>query len=60
LIGGGPLLLAVDDVLIDGERLEGVDVTPTIEVQTDPACAGQGILSWIGQSRCWPEPEPRN
>jgi carboxyl-terminal processing protease len=37
LIGGGLLLLAVDDVLIDGERLEGVGVTPTIEVQ-----AGQG------------------
>jgi len=42
LIGGGLLLLAVDDVLIDGERLEGVGVTPTIEVQAGPANAGQG------------------
>jgi len=33
LIGGGLLLLAVDDVLVDGERLEGVGVAPTIEVQ---------------------------
>jgi C-terminal processing protease CtpA/Prc len=32
LIGGGLLLLAVDDVLVDGERLEGVGVAPTIEV----------------------------
>jgi carboxyl-terminal processing protease len=36
LIGGGLLLLAVDDVLVDGERLEGVGVTPTIEVQAGP------------------------
>ncbi|MDR3532042.1 MAG: S41 family peptidase [Rhodopila sp.] len=42
LIGGGLLLLAVDDVLIDGERLEGVGVTPTIEVQAGPAYAEQG------------------
>jgi carboxyl-terminal processing protease len=40
LIGGGLLLLAVDDVLIDGERLEGVGVTPTIEVQAGPTDAG--------------------
>ena len=33
LIGNGLLLLAVSDVLIDGVRLEGVGVTPTIEVQ---------------------------
>ena len=33
LAGGGLLLLAVDDVLVDGERLEGVGVTPTIEVE---------------------------
>lgn len=33
LVGGGLLLLAVDDVLVDGERLEGVGVTPTIEVE---------------------------
>ena len=26
------LLLAVDDVAVDGERLEGVGVAPTIEV----------------------------
>jgi carboxyl-terminal processing protease len=37
LIGNGLLLLAVADVLVDGERLEGVGVTPTIEVQPDPA-----------------------
>jgi carboxyl-terminal processing protease len=40
LIGGGLLLLAVDDVLIDGERLEGAGVAPTIEVQADQACVG--------------------
>jgi carboxyl-terminal processing protease len=33
LIGNGLLLLAVEDVRVDGERLEGVGVTPTIEVQ---------------------------
>jgi carboxyl-terminal processing protease len=31
----GLLLLAVEDVLVDGERLEGVGVTPTIEVAFD-------------------------
>ena len=36
LIGGGLLLLAVEDVRVDGERLEGVGVAPTIEVQADP------------------------
>ena len=36
LVGGGLLLLAVDDVWVDGERLEGVGVTPTIEVQQEP------------------------
>jgi len=40
LIGGGLLLLAVEDVRVDGERLEGVGVTPTIEVQTGAASAG--------------------
>ena len=35
LIGGGLLLLAVQDVHVDGERLEGVGVAPTIEVQAD-------------------------
>jgi carboxyl-terminal processing protease len=39
LIGDGLLLLAVDDVLVDGERLEGVGVAPTIEV-ADPAPLG--------------------
>ena len=42
LIGGGLLLLAVDDVLVDGERLEGVGVTPTIEVRAGPVYGGQG------------------
>lgn len=42
LIGGGLLLLAVADVQVDGERLEGVGVAPTIEVQADPASMGPG------------------
>jgi carboxyl-terminal processing protease len=33
------LLLAVEDVLVDGQRLEGVGVTPTIDVPFDPAYA---------------------
>lgn len=33
LIGRGLLLLAVEDVLVDGDRLEGVGVAPTIEVK---------------------------
>jgi carboxyl-terminal processing protease len=40
LIGGGLLLLAVEDVLVDGERLEGIGVAPTIEVQAGPAPVG--------------------
>jgi carboxyl-terminal processing protease len=44
LIGGGLLLLAVDDVLIDGVRLEGVGVTPTIEVEEGPTSAETGDL----------------
>jgi carboxyl-terminal processing protease len=40
LIGEGLLLLAVDDVLVDGERLEGVGVAPTIEVQPGSALLG--------------------
>jgi carboxyl-terminal processing protease len=40
LIGSGLLLLAVEDVRVDGERLEGVAVTPTIEVQAGAASAG--------------------
>ncbi|MFO1026850.1 MAG: S41 family peptidase [Acetobacteraceae bacterium] len=41
LIGNGLLLLAVQDVLVDGERLEGVGVTPTVTVPFDLA-AGDG------------------
>jgi carboxyl-terminal processing protease len=41
LIGGGLLLLAVEDVLVDGERLEGVGVAPTIDVQAAPASVGR-------------------
>jgi carboxyl-terminal processing protease len=46
LIGGGLLLLAVEDVLIDGVRLEGIGVTPTIEVPAavDPAKHGDPQL----------------
>ena len=33
------LLLAVADVTVDGQRLEGVGVTPTIEVPFDPVYA---------------------
>jgi len=36
LIGRGLLLLAVEDVLVDGERVEGVGVAPTIEVEDSP------------------------
>src|ERR1700736_3256379 len=42
LIGGGLLLLAVADVQVDDERLEGVGVAPTIQVQADPASMGPG------------------
>jgi carboxyl-terminal processing protease len=42
LIDGGLLLLAVGDVQVDGERLEGVGVAPTIEVQAEPASMGLG------------------
>ena len=41
LIGRGLLLLAVEDVQVDGVRLEGVGVTPTIEVQGSPTPGGQ-------------------
>jgi carboxyl-terminal processing protease len=40
LIDGGLLLLAVGDVQVDGERLEGVGVAPTIEVQAEPGSTG--------------------
>jgi carboxyl-terminal processing protease len=40
LIGDeGLLLLAVEDVLVDGQRLEGIGVAPTIEVPFDPRFA---------------------
>lgn len=42
LIGDGLLLLAVEDVRVDGERLEGVGVAPTIEVQADPDSMDRG------------------
>jgi len=43
LIGdNGLLLLAVEDVLVDGKRLEGVGVTPTIEVPFDWRYAAGG------------------
>jgi len=41
LDGGGLLLLPVEDVAVDGERLEGRGVTPTIEVPFEiPYAAG--------------------
>jgi len=40
LIGRGLLLLAVENVLVDGEPLEGVGVAPTIEVQAGPVSVG--------------------
>ena len=40
MMGNGDLLLlAVADVTVDGQRLEGVGVTPTIEVPFDPVYA---------------------
>jgi carboxyl-terminal processing protease len=43
LIGDdGLLLLAVEDVLVDGQRLEGVGVTPTIQVPFDSRYAAGG------------------
>jgi carboxyl-terminal processing protease len=43
LIGDdGLLLLAVEDVLVDSQRLEGVGVTPTIEVPFDSRYAAGG------------------
>jgi carboxyl-terminal processing protease len=41
LIGRGLLLLAVEDVQVDGVRLEGVGVAPTIEVQGGRTSAGE-------------------
>ena len=43
LIGDdGLLLLAVEDVLVDGQRLEGIGVEPTIEVPFDSRYAAGG------------------
>src|SRR4051794_20602053 len=39
LIGGGLLLLAVEDVRVDGEQLEGVGVMPTLEVPSSRSSA---------------------
>ena len=39
------LLLAVEDVLVDGQRLEGVGVTPTIEVPFDSRYAAAATHS---------------
>jgi carboxyl-terminal processing protease len=41
LIGRGLLLLAVEDVQVDGVRLEGVGVAPTIEVLGGPTSGGE-------------------
>src|ERR1700678_4088091 len=52
LIGDdGLLLLAVENVLVDGQRLEGVGVTPTIEVPFDSryAAGGEPQLDRAGQ-----------
>ncbi|WP_371933082.1 S41 family peptidase [Bradyrhizobium sp. CCGUVB23] len=59
LIDGGLLLLAVGHVQVDGERLEGDGVAPTIEVQADPASMGLVILNSIVQSQSYPWPDPR-
>jgi len=42
LIGGGLLLLAVADVLVDGERLEGTGVAPRLAAQEHRAPVFQG------------------
>ena len=52
LIGDdGLLLLAVEDVLVDGQRLEGVGVAPTIEVPFDSRYAAGGTRSSTAPSR---------
>ena len=51
LIGSGLLLLAVEDVRVDGERLEGVGVTPTIEVQAAAVSVGRDRDSCSCRSR---------
>ena len=48
----GLLLLAVEDVPVDGQRLEGVGVTPTIEVPFDWRYAAGGTRSWTARCRC--------
>jgi carboxyl-terminal processing protease len=40
LVRSGLLLLAVEDVRVDGECLEGAGATPTIEVQAEAASDG--------------------
>lgn len=40
-IGSGLLLLAVEDVQVDGERLEGVGVTLTIEAGGEPPAGSE-------------------
>ena len=57
LIGSGLLLLAVQDVRVDGERLEGVGVTPTIEVP-EAALLRLGMTrNLIARSRSYPGAE---
>ena len=52
LIGDeGLLLLAVEDVLVDGKRLEGVGVEPTIPVAFDRRYAAGPTRSSTGRSR---------
>jgi carboxyl-terminal processing protease len=45
LIGSGLLLLAVEDIRVDGQRLEGMGVTPTIEVRQARAPLGRTTLN---------------
>jgi len=60
LIGGGLLLLAVEDVHVDGERLEGVGVAPH---DRSPSWTRTPwivvILNSIVQSRSYPGSDPR-
>jgi hypothetical protein len=47
------LLLAVADVTVDGQRLEGVGVRPTIKVPFDPVYAAGRDTSWTARCRCF-------
>ena len=50
---GDLLLLAVDDVRVDGERLEGIGVDPTIAVPFRFTLLGGTVTrSWTERSRC--------